>query len=74
MQSRNDHIEDLVRQAAELNPISAKGADWDSVYNRLVNKNEESSKVEAKSKRYLFLLLFLLSSLLCNEFYYIVYR
>jgi hypothetical protein len=74
MQSRNDHIEDLVRQAAELNPISAKGADWDSVYNRLVNNNEESSKVEAKSKRYLFLLLFLLSSLLCNEFYYIVYN
>jgi hypothetical protein len=74
MQSRNDHIEDLVRQAAELNPVKAKGADWDSVFNKLVNKQETSVKAEAKSKKYLFLLLFLLSSLLCNEFYYILYN
>ena len=74
MQFRNDHIEDLVRQAAELNPIKAKGADWDSVFNKLVNKEEASVKAEEKSKKYLFLLLFLLSSLLCNEFYYILYN
>src|SRR5688572_2728758 len=70
MQFINNDMDELMRKAAEHYPLQPTGADWQKVAQQLDGKGVVSNSVQQQNagKRCLFLLTFLLASLVCNKY------
>jgi hypothetical protein len=69
MQYVNDDMDDLFRRAAENYPLDTKSADWDKIAAELEIQPVKPKDHIFKDRRYLWLLLLLPISFLCNHIF-----
>src|SRR6478672_2305281 len=69
MQYVNDDMDDLFRRAAENYPLDTKSADWDKIAAELDIKPEKTKDSVFRDRRFLWLLLLLPLSFLCNHIF-----
>jgi hypothetical protein len=69
MQYVNDDMDDLFRRAAENYPLDTKSADWDKIAAELEIKSEKTKDSVSKGRRFLWLLLLLPLSFVCNHIF-----
>jgi hypothetical protein len=69
MQYVNDDMDDLFRRAAENYPLDTKSADWGKVAAELEKKYDKIEKPGSNNRKYLWLLLLLPFSFLCNHIF-----
>jgi len=69
MQYVNDYMDDLFRRAAENYPLDTKSADWSKIAAELEKKHDVIKKPDSNNRKYLWLLLLLPFSFLCNHIF-----
>src|SRR6476620_10411424 len=69
MQYVNDDMDDLFRRAAENYPLDTKSADWDKIAAELNLKPDKTNNGNTKDRRFLWLLLLLPLSFICNHIF-----
>jgi len=69
MQYVNDDMDDLFRRAAENYPLDTKSADWSKIAAELEKKHDAIKKPDSNNRKYLWLLLLLPFSFLCNHIF-----
>ena len=71
MQFLNNDMDELMRRAAAGYEPAVTGADWDGVEQKLEAVPQAAGPIASNSRRYGLLLVFLLSSLVCNKYLYL---
>lgn len=69
MQSVNDDMDHLMRQAAEACPVKPQGADWAAVAQRLQASGNEPPQGHGVLKKLLLIIPLLLASFVCDRFF-----